>query len=72
LSIGQAPARRPAPSPAEIHCAPSENLEAIDVALLRAAERQIDMAAYVLTDRAVVEALRGRPTVGVKVRVWRE
>jgi hypothetical protein len=33
---------------AEIHYAPSENLEAIDVALLRAAERQIDMAAYIL------------------------
>jgi hypothetical protein len=48
----------PVGAPAEIHYAPSENLEAIDVALLRTAERQIDMAAYVLTDRTVVEALR--------------
>ena len=42
------------------------------MALLRAAERQIDMAAYVLTDRAVVEALREAAARGVKVRVWRD
>ena len=30
------------------------------------------MAAYVLTDRAVVEALREAAAHGVKVRVWRD
>jgi hypothetical protein len=35
-----------------IHYAPGENLEHIDVALIDSAEREIDMAAYVLTDWA--------------------
>jgi phosphatidylserine/phosphatidylglycerophosphate/cardiolipin synthase-like enzyme len=30
------------------------------------------MAAYVLTDRAVIEALRAAAERGVKVRVWRD
>jgi phosphatidylserine/phosphatidylglycerophosphate/cardiolipin synthase-like enzyme len=62
----------PVGAPAEIHYAPDEDLERIDVAILRAAERHIDMAAYVLTDRAVVEALREAAGRGVKVRVWRD
>ena len=33
-----------------IHYAPAENLEHIDVALIDTATREIDMAAYVLTD----------------------
>jgi phosphatidylserine/phosphatidylglycerophosphate/cardiolipin synthase-like enzyme len=43
---------------AEIHYGPGEDLETIDFALLREAAQQIDMAAYWLTDRAVIEALR--------------
>jgi phosphatidylserine/phosphatidylglycerophosphate/cardiolipin synthase-like enzyme len=57
---------------AEIHYAPAEDLQRIDVALLREAAKQIDMAAYVLTDRSVVEALREAAGRGVKVRVWRD
>jgi hypothetical protein len=57
---------------AEIHCGPDEDLEKIDVALIREASKQIDMAAYVLTDRAVIEALRDASSHGVKVRVWRD
>jgi NAD(P)-dependent dehydrogenase (short-subunit alcohol dehydrogenase family) len=38
--------------------APGEDLERIDVALIDEAMKQIDMAAYVLTDSAVIEALR--------------
>jgi phosphatidylserine/phosphatidylglycerophosphate/cardiolipin synthase-like enzyme len=40
--------------------------------LIGEAEKQIDMAAYVLTDRAVVEALRQAAARGVKVRIWRD
>jgi phosphatidylserine/phosphatidylglycerophosphate/cardiolipin synthase-like enzyme len=40
--------------------------------LLGGAEKQIDMAAYVLTDRAVVDALREVAVRGVKVRIWRD
>jgi hypothetical protein len=51
---------------AEIHYGPGEDLEQIDVALIGEAARQIDMAAYVLTDRAVIEALRAAAGRGVK------
>jgi hypothetical protein len=33
-----------------IHYAPAENLEHIDVGLIDGAQREIDLAAYVLTD----------------------
>jgi hypothetical protein len=57
---GSAAAPCPAGKPAEIHYAPDEDLESIDVALVGEAANQIDMAAYVLPDRAVIEALRRR------------
>ena len=39
----------------------------------REAEKQIDMAAYVLTtDSAVIETLRDASARGEKVRVWRD
>ena len=57
---------------AEIHYGPSEDLERIDVALLREPAKQIDMAAYVPTDRAVIAALRAAADRGVKVRTWRD
>ena len=40
--------------------------------MLRVAERQIDMAAYMLTDSAVIEALPQAAGRGVKVRIWRD
>jgi phosphatidylserine/phosphatidylglycerophosphate/cardiolipin synthase-like enzyme len=40
-----------------IHYAPTENLEHVDVALIDSAEHEIDMAAYVLTDWPVMQAL---------------
>lgn len=57
---------------AEVHYAPGEDLERIDVALIGEAARQVDMAAYVLTDRAVIRALRLAAARGVKVRIWRD
>jgi hypothetical protein len=51
----------PVGGPAEIHYAPGEDLESIDVALIGEAGKQIDRAAYVLTDAAVVQALREAP-----------
>jgi phosphatidylserine/phosphatidylglycerophosphate/cardiolipin synthase-like enzyme len=62
----------PVGAPAETHYAPNEDLERIDVALLGGAEKQIDMAAYVLTDRSVNEALREAAGRGVNVRIWRD
>jgi len=53
----------------DIHYAPVENLERIDVALLGSARKRIDIAAYTLTDRLVVDALVGARRRGVAVRI---
>jgi phosphatidylserine/phosphatidylglycerophosphate/cardiolipin synthase-like enzyme len=53
-----------------IHYAPAENLEHIDVALIDAAKREIDLAAYVLTDWPVMQALTRAADRGVKVRIY--
>jgi phosphatidylserine/phosphatidylglycerophosphate/cardiolipin synthase-like enzyme len=57
------------PAPA-IHYAPGENLEHVDVALIDRAEHEIDMAAYVLTDWPVMEALTRAADRGVNVRIY--
>ena len=56
----------------EIHYAPAENLERVDVRLIDAARAAIDMDAYVLTDRAVIGALERAGERGVKIRIWRD
>ena len=57
------------PAPA-IHYAPAENLEHVDVALIDRAEHEIDMAAYVLTDWAVMQALTRAADRGVAIRIY--
>jgi len=57
---------------AEVHYAPAENLEKIDVEALDQAGETIDMAAYVLTDAAIAEALKDAGERGVRVRIWRD
>lgn len=52
-----------------IHYAPVENLERIDVGLLDQAGETIDMAAYILTDRPVIDALIAAKERGVAVRL---
>lgn len=56
----------------EIHYAPEENLERIDVGLIDGAKTSIDMAAYVLTDVAITSALERAAARGVKVRIFLE
>ncbi|WP_180982426.1 phospholipase D-like domain-containing protein [Methylocella silvestris] len=53
-----------------IHFAPAENLERVDVELIRQATTAIDFAAYVLTDVAVTRALTERADHGVVVRLY--
>lgn len=53
-----------------IHYAPVENLEHIDVALIDQAQGSIDLAAYVLTDWPVMEALARAADRGVRVRIY--
>jgi phosphatidylserine/phosphatidylglycerophosphate/cardiolipin synthase-like enzyme len=53
-----------------IHYAPAENLEHIDVALIDTAKHDIDMAAYVLTDWPVIQALTRAADRDVRVRIY--
>ncbi len=62
--LGQEPAR------IEFHYSPSENLERIDTALIGSAKTSMDMAAFVLTDRPVIEAITEAARRGVKVRIY--
>ncbi|HEY8032495.1 MAG TPA: phospholipase D-like domain-containing protein [Methylocella sp.] len=66
-SLAQPCGADPAPV---IHYAPTENLEHIDVALIDGARHEIDMAAYVLTDWPVMQALTRAADRGVKVRIY--
>jgi phosphatidylserine/phosphatidylglycerophosphate/cardiolipin synthase-like enzyme len=72
LAFAAAGAAQADPLTVETHYAPTENLEKIDVAQLTAAREKIDMAAYVLTDVAVIEALTAAAGRGVKIRVYRD
>jgi phosphatidylserine/phosphatidylglycerophosphate/cardiolipin synthase-like enzyme len=53
----------------EIHYPPAENLEHVDVALLRSAHTKIDMAAFSLSDWAVTDALIDARRRGVALRI---
>jgi phosphatidylserine/phosphatidylglycerophosphate/cardiolipin synthase-like enzyme len=70
--IGSEPPPVPDAPQAEIHYAPVENLERIDVGLIDEAGETIDMDAYVLTDFAVIDALTLAAARGVAVRIWRD
>ena len=65
-------AAHPAHAGWSIAYAPETNLERLDVALLDTARTSIDMAAYVLTDVAVIDALTQAAGRGVRVRVYRD
>ena len=52
-----------------IHYAPAENLERVDVALIDRADHEIDMAAYVLTDWPVMQALTRAADRGVSASI---
>jgi phosphatidylserine/phosphatidylglycerophosphate/cardiolipin synthase-like enzyme len=56
--------------PVEIRYSPATDLERIDVSLLRSANRSIDMAAYLITDIALIEALAAAAERGVRVRLY--
>jgi phosphatidylserine/phosphatidylglycerophosphate/cardiolipin synthase-like enzyme len=54
----------------EIHYAPRENLESVDVLEIGRAERSIDMAAYVLSDTQIIEALTDAAERDVTIRLY--
>jgi phosphatidylserine/phosphatidylglycerophosphate/cardiolipin synthase-like enzyme len=53
-----------------LYYGPADGFETVDARLIEGARRSIDMAAYVLTDRALATALRRAASRGVKVRVY--
>jgi len=53
-----------------IHYAPLENLEHADVDLIDRAQQKIDLAAYVLTDWPIMQALIRAARRGVRVRLY--
>lgn len=65
-------AAHPADAGWSIAYAPEANLERLDVVLLDSARTSIDMAAYVLTDVAVIDALTRAAGRGVRVRIYRD
>src|ERR1700730_13848339 len=67
ITIGALSHADPAPT---IHYAPAENLEQIDIELIDTAKREIDFAAYVLTDWPVIQALTRAADRGVGVRIY--
>jgi phosphatidylserine/phosphatidylglycerophosphate/cardiolipin synthase-like enzyme len=54
----------------EIHYAPRENLESLDAREIGRAELSIDMAAYVLSDQRIIEALTEAAERGVLIRLY--
>jgi phosphatidylserine/phosphatidylglycerophosphate/cardiolipin synthase-like enzyme len=55
---------------AEIHYAPAENLEVVDAREIQQAALSIDMAAYVLSDGRIIEALTEAAERDVAVRLY--
>ena len=55
---------------AQIHYAPRENLESVDVREIGRAQLSIDMAAYVLSDTRIIEALTDAAERGVIIRLY--
>jgi len=55
---------------AQIHYAPRENLESVDAREIGRARLSIDMAAYVLSDPQVIEALINAAERGVVIRLY--
>jgi len=54
----------------EIHYAPRENLEAVDIREIGRAELSIDMAAYVLSDSQIIKALIDAAERDVVIRLY--
>jgi phosphatidylserine/phosphatidylglycerophosphate/cardiolipin synthase-like enzyme len=53
----------------EIHYAPVEDLERIDIELIRSATKSVDMAAFTLTDWVIIAALKEASGRGVAIRI---
>lgn len=62
--------REPMLGAMRVFYAPEQDLSRIDVDLIDSARREIDLAAYVLTDRIFIEALTRAAQRGVRIRLY--
>ena len=62
--------RAPLLAPVRIAYGPSPGFDAIDPELIGRARKTIDMAAYVLSDQRVIEALSAAASRGVQLRIY--
>ncbi|MCW2315761.1 phosphatidylserine/phosphatidylglycerophosphate/cardiolipin synthase-like enzyme [Rhodoblastus acidophilus] len=60
----------PVTAPVRVAYGPSDGFEAIDPDLINRAKDRIDMAAYVLSDQKIIEALSEAASRGVKIRIY--
>lgn len=63
-------AREPAMAGVRLHYGPSKETAAVDLEAIGRARSTIDMAAFVLTDSGIIDALGSAARRGVKVRVY--
>lgn len=62
--------REPIVGAVRLFYAPEQDLSRIDIDIVNAARREIDLAAYVLTDRQFIDALTRAAQRGVRVRLY--
>ena len=62
--------REPAMAGVRLFFGPGPGFDEVDRDLISRARQRIDMAAYVLTDRRVIEALEAAARRGVRVRIY--
>jgi phosphatidylserine/phosphatidylglycerophosphate/cardiolipin synthase-like enzyme len=60
----------PVSAPVRVAYGPSPGFESLDLELIGQSEKTIDLAAYVLSDQRVVEALSAAASRGVRVRIY--
>jgi phosphatidylserine/phosphatidylglycerophosphate/cardiolipin synthase-like enzyme len=62
--------QEPTPAGVRLYYSPGEDIVGVDARLIAGARKRIDMAAYVLTDRALISALGAAAMRGVKLRIY--
>lgn len=67
---GDALTREPLIAGVRMFYGPGAGLESVDAGLIGGARRSIDMAAYVLTNRVIINVLRDAARRGVRIRLY--
>jgi phosphatidylserine/phosphatidylglycerophosphate/cardiolipin synthase-like enzyme len=60
----------PVSAPVRVAYGPAQGFDTLDPELIAKAEKNIDMAAYVLSDQRIIEAISAAASRGVRVRLY--